>query len=60
MSTERSCACGRWQAGADMNGLPRAVQTDLLERDRTALLRAGSIVFAEVKPHGYAAVRLLP
>ena len=43
-----------------VNGVPRAVQTDLLERDRTALFRAGSVVFAEVKPHGYAAVRLLP
>jgi hypothetical protein len=41
-------------------GWGKAVATDLLERDQAPLTIRDSAVEVELRPHGYAAIRLLP
>jgi hypothetical protein len=43
-----------------VTGFGKAVATDLLERDQTPLaIRDGAVEIA-LRPHGYAAIRLVP
>jgi len=43
-----------------VSGFGKAAATDLLERDRAALVVRDEAVEVELVPHGYAALRLLP
>jgi len=43
-----------------LNGFRRAVQTDLLERDLKPLAIQGGRVTLDLRPFGFAAVRLVP
>lgn len=43
-----------------VSGFTKAVETDLLERDRQPLELADGQIVLPIKPHGYAAVRLTP
>jgi hypothetical protein len=43
-----------------VSGLGKAVATDLLERDGSALAVRDGAIDVELRPHGHAALRLLP
>jgi hypothetical protein len=43
-----------------VSGFAKAVAADLLERDRTPLAIRDGAVEVDLRPHGYAALRLAP
>jgi len=56
-----------WETGGraaplavSVKGFSKAVRTDLLERDQEPLATAGGKLSLPIRPHGFAAVRLVP